>query len=279
LSDPINEDRGPALPVERDDNGSPAPAPRVEREDNGSKRRYVIHRPEGEAELSLSVMSPTKVIADHTYVPDALRGQGLAEELLQALLEDARAQWEVADAAYRTEARQYPGSTMCSAFRTFQGWTALSEMRNDQGVLHTVPIPKAMAYMMLRPLLSDIPEDNMCGVKPNRTFPMTKKWHGILTEAVSPIPDVQPGDSVWWHCDMIHSVAPVKDQQGWGNVMYIPAAPWCSKNESYAGVVREAFLSGRSPSDFPQEDYEASWPNRFSLAQLNEIGRRGLGLV
>ena len=30
------------------------------------------------------------------------------------------------DAAYRTEAAQYPGSTMCSAFRTFQGWTALS---------------------------------------------------------------------------------------------------------------------------------------------------------
>ena len=29
------------------------------------------------------------------------------------------------DASYRTEAKQYPGSTMCSAFRTFQGWTAL----------------------------------------------------------------------------------------------------------------------------------------------------------
>ena len=88
------------------------------------------------------------------------------------------------DASYRTEAKQYPGSTMCSAFRTFQGWTALSDMRNDQGVLHTVPIPKAMAYMMLRPLLSDVPADSMCGVKPNRTFPMTRKWHGILTEAV-----------------------------------------------------------------------------------------------
>jgi len=35
------------------------------------------------------------------------------------------------DAAYRTESAQYPGSTMCSAFRTFQGWTALSEMRHD----------------------------------------------------------------------------------------------------------------------------------------------------
>ena len=182
------------------------------------------------------------------------------------------------DASYRTEAQQYPGSTMCSAFRTFQGWTALSEMRRDQGVLHTVPIPKAMAYLLLRPLLGDIAEDSLCGVKPNRTFPMTKKWHSILTDAVSPIPSVQPGDSVWWHCDMAHSVAPVKQQQGWGNVMYIPAAPWCGKNEDYSRLVREAFLAGRSPSDFPEEDYEVSWPNRFQPGQLNQIGRRGLGL-
>jgi hypothetical protein len=183
------------------------------------------------------------------------------------------------DAAYRTEAAQYPGSTMCSAFRTFQGWTALSDMSNDQGVLHTVPIPKAMAYLMLRPLLDDVPEDNMCGVKPNRTFPVTRKWHSILLDAVSPIPSVQPGDSVWWHCDLIHSVAPVKNQQGWGNVMYIPAAPWCAKNEAYADSVREAFLSGHSPSDFPAEHYEADWPNRFSPSDLNETGRRGLNLM
>jgi hypothetical protein len=182
------------------------------------------------------------------------------------------------DAAYRTEAEQYPGSTMCSAFRTFQGWTALSEMRNDQGVLHTVPIPKAMGYMMLRPLLDDLPEDNMCGVKLNRTLPATKKWHSILMDAVSPIPSVQPGDSVWWHCDMIHSVAPVKNQQGWGNVMYIPAAPWCAKNERYADSVREAFLAGRSPSDFPEEHYEVEWTNRFGVDELNDIGRRGLNL-
>ena len=182
------------------------------------------------------------------------------------------------DAAYRTEAAQFPGSTMCSAFRTFQGWTALSEMRRDQGVLHTVPIPKAMAYLMLRPLLDDVPADEMCGVQPNRTFPVNERYHALLTRAISGIPDVAPGDSVWWHCDMIHAVAPVTDQQGWGNVIYIPAAPLCTKNETYAASVREAFLTGSSPSDFPEENYEASWPNRFSPDQLNEIGRRGLGL-
>jgi hypothetical protein len=181
------------------------------------------------------------------------------------------------DAAYRTDGPQYPGSTMCSAFRTFQGWTALSDMRHDQGVLHTVPIPSAMAYLMLRPLLTDVPDDDMCGVTVNQVFPAGHKWHSPLMEALSGIPDVRAGDSVWWHCDMIHSVAPVESQQGWGNVMYIPAAPWCPRNERYAASVRDAFLTGSSPSDFPEEHYERTWPNRFQVDDLNDIGRRGLG--
>jgi hypothetical protein len=182
------------------------------------------------------------------------------------------------DAAYRTSGPQYPGSTMCSAFRTFQGWTALSDMDHDQGVLHTVPVPEAMAYLMLRPLLDDVPEDDMCGVTTNQVFPANEKWHPLLMKALTGIPDVQAGDSVWWHCDMIHSVAPVTDQKGWGNVMYIPAAPWCPRNETYAANVRESFVTGSSPSDFPEEHYEREWSDRFSIDQLNSTGRRGLGL-
>jgi hypothetical protein len=170
-------------------------------------------------------------------------------------------------------------STMCSAFRTFQGWTALSDMAHDQGVLHTVPIPAAMAYLLLRPLLADVPDDDMCGVTVGQTFPVTEKWHAPLRRALTGIPDVRAGDSVWWHCDMIHGVAPVEDQQGWGNVMYIPAAPWCPRNERYAASVREAFRTGSSPDDFPAEHYERDWPDRFQPAGLNETGRRGLGLT
>ncbi|MFF0234437.1 DUF1479 domain-containing protein [Micromonospora sp. NPDC005254] len=188
-------------------------------------------------------------------------------------------QYDPWDAAHRTDGPQYPGTTMCSAFRTFQGWTALSDMAHDQGVLHTVPIPEAMAYLMLRPLLSDVPDDDMCGVTVNQVFPAGHKWHAPLMEALAGIPDVQAGDSVWWHADMIHSVAPVESQKGWGNVMYIPAAPWCPRNEKYAANVREAFLSGSSPSDFPAEDYEREWPNRFQPEDLNETGRRGLGIA
>ena len=187
-------------------------------------------------------------------------------------------QYDPWDAAYRTAGPQYPGSTMCSAFRTFQGWTALSDMPHDQGVLHTVPIPGAMAYLMLRPLLADVPDDDMCGVTVNQVFPAGRRWHPLLMEALSGIPDVRAGDSVWWHCDMIHSVAPVENQQGWGNVMYIPAAPWCPRNEQYSASVREAFQTGSSPRDFPEEHYERSWINRFTEAELNTTGRRGLNL-
>jgi hypothetical protein len=182
-------------------------------------------------------------------------------------------------AAYRTSGGQFAGTTMCSVFRTFQGWTALSDMDHDQGVLHTVPIAKAMAYLMLRPLLSDVPEDDMCGVTVNQVFPVSEKWHPLLLEALTGIPDVKAGDSVWWHCDMIHSVAPVTDQQGWGNVIYIPAAPWCPRNETYAPKVRDAFLTGSNPTDFPAEHYERTWPNRFQPESLNARGRRGLALT
>lgn len=182
------------------------------------------------------------------------------------------------DAAHRTTGPQYPGTTMCSVFRTFQGWTALSDMDHDQGVLHTVPIPGAMAYLLLRPLLADVPEDDMCGVTVSQVFPASAKWHAPLLRALAGIPDVRAGDSVWWHCDMIHSVAPVTGQRGWGNVMYIPAAPWCPRNERYAASVRQAFLTGSSPDDFPAEHYEREWPDRFPASDLNTTGKRGLGL-
>jgi hypothetical protein len=77
---------------------------------------------------------------------------------------------------------------------------------------------------------------------------------------------------------MVHAVAPVEDQVGWGNVMYIPAAPWCPRNERYAPVVAEALRSGDSPDDFPAEHYERGWTDRFGVEDLSPLGRRQLGL-
>lgn len=185
------------------------------------------------------------------------------------------------NAAHRTEVEEYTvdNTTKCSVFRTFQGWTALSDMIPGQGLLHVVPIPEAMAYILLRPLLDDVPEDELCGVAPGRVLPISEKWHPLLIEALTSIPALEAGDSVWWHCDVIHSVAPVDNQQGWGNVMYIPAAPMCEKNLAYAKKVKEALETGASPGDFPREDYEKSWQDRFTVNDLNIHGKRALGMA
>ncbi|WP_269320025.1 YbiU family protein [Arthrobacter sp. 9MFCol3.1] len=71
-----------------------------------------------------------------------------------------------------------------------------------------------------------------CGVSPRHVLPISEQWHQLLMRALSSIPDVQAGDSVWWHCDVIHAVAPVQDQLEWGNVMYMPAAGSVRRNST-----------------------------------------------
>lgn len=182
------------------------------------------------------------------------------------------------DAAFRTEVHEFPSTVMCSSFRTFQGWTALARMEPDDGVLHAVPIPAAMGYVLLRALQDDIADDDLCGAVNGQSLPITDRHHAVLLSALTPIPAVDPGDTVWWHGDLIHSVGAVTGQRGWGNVMYIPAAPYCEKNAAYARACGQAFLTGASPSDFAAEDYETTWTGRATVADLTPTGRRQLGL-
>jgi hypothetical protein len=183
------------------------------------------------------------------------------------------------DGAYRTEVHEFESTVMCSAFRTFQGWTALSDMAPTEGVLHTVPIPSAMSYLLLRALQDDVAEDDLCGAVNGQALPISERWHPVLMPALTPIPAVGPGDTVWWHGDMIHSVGAVQNQRGWGNVMYIPASPYCEKNAVYAQLCGKAFLAGTSPADFAAEDYEVNWVGRPGVDDLNATGRAQLGLL
>lgn len=58
-----------------------------------TKARYAatFEGVEGEGELTISKVSPTLIIADHTFVPDTMRGMGVAKALALRLFEDARA--------------------------------------------------------------------------------------------------------------------------------------------------------------------------------------------
>lgn len=69
------------------------PAVQISYQDQGHKGRFVarIDRLEGEGELTISKVSDVLVIADHTLVPNTLRGTGAASTLVEALITDARA--------------------------------------------------------------------------------------------------------------------------------------------------------------------------------------------
>jgi predicted GNAT family acetyltransferase len=66
--------------------------PIITREDQATRGRYVarIEGVDAEAELTYSRSSPTLIIADHTAVPDAFRGQGIGRLLATRMVEDAR---------------------------------------------------------------------------------------------------------------------------------------------------------------------------------------------
>ncbi|MEL6265685.1 MAG: GNAT family N-acetyltransferase [Pseudomonadota bacterium] len=66
----------------------------ITRHVEGSKGRYVarVEGIEGAAETTYSIASPVLVIADHTAVPDSMRGRGVARALAGRLVDDARAE-------------------------------------------------------------------------------------------------------------------------------------------------------------------------------------------
>ncbi|MCI0518509.1 MAG: N-acetyltransferase [Woeseiaceae bacterium] len=66
----------------------------ITREDSATKGRYVARVPghEETGELTFSKLGSKTVIADHTGVPETLRGQGIAKALVDRLVADARAE-------------------------------------------------------------------------------------------------------------------------------------------------------------------------------------------
>ena len=63
----------------------------VRREQGATRGRYVIDlAPGAEAELTYSKSGDGPMIIDHTGVPKAFEGQGIALELVKAVIADAR---------------------------------------------------------------------------------------------------------------------------------------------------------------------------------------------
>ncbi|SAK78793.1 dioxygenase [Caballeronia fortuita] len=185
--------------------------------------------------------------------------------------------YDAFDAAFRPDVEEIASPAVCSMFRTFQGWTALTPQGPGDGTLQLVPIANAMVYILLRALQDDIADDDLCGAMPGRALSIKPEYHAPLFEALSSIPEMDAGDTVFWHSDVIHAVEDEHKGSGYSNVMYIASAPACAKNDAYLKRQLPSFLKGESPPDFPADHFEVDFEGRATPGDLTPLGRAQLG--
>lgn len=183
------------------------------------------------------------------------------------------------DARDRVHAPATPDSNGCAAFRAWQGWVALSPQGPGDGTLQLLPDIRALAWVLLRPMAADVPKASLCGAEAGAALWIGGQWHDWVLRALIPIPAVGPGDTVWWHPDLIHAVEPRHGGSSPSTVLYIGSAPGCPRNHAMLAAQLPAFLEGRSPPDFPADNLESMFPNRAILADLSPLGRQQMGVA
>lgn len=181
------------------------------------------------------------------------------------------------DGTHRLATEEIPSPAVASVFRTYQGWTALTRQGPRDGTLRLIPLAEGISYVLLRALQDDVADDDLCGAAPGRALGVSPEWHPELMAGMVSIPEVQPGDTVWWHTDICHAVADEHAGKDYASVIYIGSAPDCAKNRAYLPRQREAFLAGRSAPDFAPMDFEVDFVGRATLDDLTDLGRRQMG--
>jgi len=181
------------------------------------------------------------------------------------------------DGTHRLDTREIPSPAVCSMFRTYQGWTALTRQGPNDGTLRLIPIAEGISYVLLRALQDDVAESDLCGAAPGRALGVSAEWHPELMAGVVSIPEVQPGDTVFWHTDICHAVGDKHAGSDYASVIYIGSAPDCPKNRAYLPRQKEAFVAGRSAPDFAPMDFEVDFAGRATAADLTSLGLAQMG--
>jgi len=200
------------------------------------------------------------------------------QSVYENIFADNFKEYDPFNAAYRNETQEIESAAVSHVFRTFQGWVALTEQGPGDGTLQLIPIAKSMAYILTRALMDDVDDNDLCGSKPARALSINSTYHSLLLRGLVSIPKMNPGDTVWWHPDVVHAVEDRHLGKGYSNVVYVGSTPYCDKNLAYAKKQSIKFLEGKSPPDFAEEDYEVNYKNRAKISDLTPLGKKQLTL-
>ena len=151
------------------------------------------------------------------------------QKIYKDIFSDNFINYDPFDAKYRDRVIEFESPAVAHVFRTFQGWTALTEQGPNDGTLQLIPIAKGMAYILTRALLDDVSENELCGSKLGKALSVNKEYHELLLKGLVSIPKMKPGDTIWWHPDIVHAVEDKHLGKNYSNVVYVGTTPYCKK--------------------------------------------------
>ncbi|KAG1798458.1 uncharacterized protein HD556DRAFT_1440168 [Suillus plorans] len=152
-----------------------------------------------------------------------------------------------------------------------------SETGPTQGTLKVFPdVPLSNAYTILRPFFRPtVPLDSEDILDPKNWInistpdfpdiqPRDGSWvdqqptpylhpHLRLEDTMISVPEFNPGDMMFWQCDVVYSVEHGHTGSHDSAIMYIPAVPQTPQNMAYVKKQAEAFLAGTNPPDFASD--------------------------
>ena len=143
------------------------------------------------------------------------------QKIYKKIFADNFEKFDPFDAKYRDKTKEFESPAVAHVFRTFQGWTALTEQGPSDGTLQLIPISKGIAYVLTRALQDDVPKNELCGSKLGRALSVNNEYHSLLLKGLVSIPKMKPGDTVWWHPDVIHAVEDKHSGKNYSNVVYV----------------------------------------------------------
>jgi hypothetical protein len=166
----------------------------------------------------------------------------------------------------------------------------MSDCGPGDGTLQVLPdLVATTAYTFLRPFVKKNAAGHWEIDSTSPIFPGAEMGRGQeLPEEEYPylhasnfvsIPQVRPGDAVFWHCDLAHMVEGEHKGCHDSSAFYIPVVPLCDQNAEYLRTQAAAFLNGTPPIDFPAGVGESKHTGRAMMEDIYEEAFPAMGLV